>query len=241
MDLIYQKKADVALITINRPKVLNALSTSLLNELYALLQNIQEKVVILTGAGEKAFIAGADIREMDGMTGEQWIDYCRLGRSTLSLLETGPFVSIAAVNGYAFGGGMEVALACDMVVASDNALMGMPEVKLGVIPSFSGIERLSKVVGKYRALEWMLTGKHFTAGQAQEMGLVNQVCPGDQLLPVCEALAGEVVKNSFSAMMGVKQVMRQAEMEESVSLNCFTKSDRKVRMDAFLMSKKHAE
>lgn len=233
MEIIYQK-GEIALITLNRPQVLNALSQSMLGQLYELLQQ-NHKVVIITGAG-KAFVAGADIGEMEGMSGEQWTEYCRLGRKVFSLLESGPFVSIAAVNGFAFGGGMELALACDLVVASESATFGMPEVKLGVIPSFEGIPRLLKAVGKFRAGELLFTGKSLTAA---ELGLVNRVCPADQLLSVCEGVAQEIVKNSFEAVLGVKEVLR-GEDEEGVSLRCFAKEDRKQRMGAFLKRRGHA-
>lgn len=240
MEITYQKLGDIALITLNRPKTLNALSSSLLRELHQTLQQLEEKGVIITGSGDKAFAAGADISEMHAMSQEQWVEYCRLGRKVFSLLETGPFISIAAVNGYAFGGGMELALACDMVVASENASLGLPEVKLGVIPSFSGIPRLTKAVGKYCAAEWLFTGRSFTATQAKEMGLINRVCPPDQLLSVSEAMASEVLKNSFEALIGVKKVMHQVEEEEAVSLHCFAKADRKKRMEAFLTRGKDA-
>jgi enoyl-CoA hydratase len=241
MDLIYQNKAEIALITINRPKVLNALSSSLLNELLTLLGTLKEKVVIITGSGDRSFVAGADIREMVSMNEAEWVEYCRLGRQVFSLLEAGPFVSIAAINGYAFGGGMELLLACDLVVASEGAVLGLPEVKLGVIPSFSGIQRLSKAVGKYRALEWLLTGKNFTAAEGKEIGIVNKIAPRDQLIPACESLAKEIVENSFDAVLGVKKVVLGIEDEEEVSLHCFTKKERMQRMEAFLKGKKHAE
>lgn len=240
MELIYQKKGEAASITLNRPEVLNALNFSLLHKLHHLLIEIPEKVVIITGSGDKAFAAGADIGEMQGMTEEEWTEYCCLGRKVFSILETGPFVTIAAVNGYAFGGGMELALACDLVLASETAQFGLPEVKLGVIPSFSGIPRLTRAIGKFRAAEWMLTGRSFTAGQAHEMGLINRLCPPDQLLAHCSTLADEIVKNGFEALLGVKKVMHGAD-EETVSLHCFAQEERKARMEAFLKRKKHAE
>lgn len=239
MDLIYERKGEIAYLTLNRPQVLNALNFSLLNQLHEQLSNVKEKVVILTGAGNKAFVAGADISEMEAMSKEKWVEYCRLGRKALSLLECGSFISIAAVNGFAYGGGMELALACDLIIASDKASFGLPEVKLGVIPSFSGIPRLSRALGKFRAAEWLLTGKSFTAAEAKEMGVVNRVCSPDQLLTASDAWANDLLQNSFEAMMGVKKVM-QGKDEESTSLHCFAAEDRKGRMEAFLKRKKHA-
>lgn len=238
MEVIYQKSQDIGTVTFNRPEVHNALSSAMLKALDALLDSVQEKVIIVQGAGDKAFISGADIQEMRGMNEAEWVAYCRLGRRVLSKLEN--FVTIAAVGGYAFGGGLEVALACDIIVASEKAQFALPEVKLGLIPSFSGIQRLKEAIGQSRAAAWLLTGAAFGAKEGQAMGLVHAVYPHDQLRKRAEELALQIAQNSAGALLGVKQVLHGVQEEEAVSKLCFAQEERKTRMDAFLKRKKHA-
>jgi enoyl-CoA hydratase len=207
----------VAIVTINRPEKLNALNAAIIAEVRqafeALRIDTDVRGVILTGAGEKAFIAGADIAELAQMTPLSGIEVSRNGQDTLRLIETMPKPVVAAVNGFALGGGLEFALACHIRIASENAKLGLPEVKLGIIPGYGGTFRLPRVVGRGRALELMLTGEMVDAQEAFRIGLVNRVVPqqdliatAEQLLkkvsangPVAVALAIQAVDNSFHA------------------------------------------
>src|SRR5438094_8762141 len=181
------REGQIATITVNRPKALNALNSATLREL---LQAVREaadssRAVILTGAGDKAFVAGADISEMAPMTPWSAREFSELGHVLTAMLEDIPCATIAAVNGYALGGGLELAVACDMIFASDNARLGLPEVSLGVTPGFGGTQRLVRLVGKLRAKEMIFTGEMVDARTAPDIGLVNAVLPRQQPLSHC--------------------------------------------------------
>jgi len=179
----------VATLTIERPKALNALNRSTLSELDAALrelaQNEEVRALIITGAGEKAFVAGADISEMAALTTAQARRFAALGHRVMHMIEALSVPSIAAVNGYALGGGCELAMACDLIYASERARFGQPEVGLGVIPGFGGTQRLARLVGRARAMELIFTAEPVDAAKAKEIGLVLEVLPPDKLLEHC--------------------------------------------------------
>lgn len=199
-NLLMRKKEKLAWIIINRPDKLNALNLKTIGELNAAFHSFKDdpevKAVILTGSGDKAFVAGADINELANLNSSSGKEYALKGQELTKLIENFRKPVIAAVNGYALGGGTEVALACHIRIASDNVKMGQPEVKLGLIPGFGGTQRLARLVGKGRAMELILSGRTVNAQEALAMGLVNKVVPLSDLLPTCEALAKEILANS---------------------------------------------
>jgi enoyl-CoA hydratase len=194
-----QPRENIAVITVNRPDKLNALNAETVNELRRALEQAAGdeaiRAVILTGAGEKSFVAGADIAELAKMTPISGIDVSRQGQDTFRFLETMRKPVIAAVNGFALGGGLELALACHFRIASENAKFGLPEVKLGIIPGYGGTVRLPRVVGRGRALEMILTGEMLDAQEAFRIGLVNRVYPQADLIAAAEQLALKIAAN----------------------------------------------
>src|SRR3954469_2466769 len=171
-----ERDAAISTITVNRPKSLNALNSQTLRELtQAVRECADSRVVILTGSGERAFVAGADISEMVPMGPWQAREFSELGHVLTAMIEDLPCATIAAVNGYALGGGLELAIACDLIFASDNAKVGLPEVTLGVMPGFGGTQRLARLVGKARAKEIIFTGDMIDAQAAERIGIVNAV------------------------------------------------------------------
>lgn len=211
----------ILLIKINRPQALNALNTEVLQELKLLLseqtQNPNSRVIILTGEGSKAFIAGADISEMRGKNPEEGVRFAQLGQEVTKLLELIPKPTIAAVNGYALGGGTEMAIACDFILASETAVFGQPEVGLGVIPGFGATLRLSKFVGLPRAKELIFSGRKVKAQEAKSIGLVNHLFPPDQLIPQALEIARSISQQSISAVARAKLLLN--EFSESAGLN----------------------
>jgi enoyl-CoA hydratase len=203
-NLLTRKSDGIGWITVNRPDKLNALNVETVEELRAAFQEFDKddevKAVILTGAGEKAFVAGADISEFIHLDAEKGKHYALRGQELSKFIENFRKPVIAAINGYALGGGTEFALACHIRLASENAKMGQPEVKLGLIPGFGGTQRLSRLVGKGKAMEMILSGKVIDAGEACGIGLVNKVIPAKDLLPEAEALAKEIIKNAPLAL-----------------------------------------
>lgn len=199
-----EKKEGLAYIIVNRPDKLNALNMQTIQELNDAFCSIREdsavKVVIVTGAGDKAFIAGADIGELARLDFSEGKKYVLKGQELTKVIENFPKPVIAAVNGYALGGGTEIALACHVRIASDNAKMGQPEVRLGLIPGFGGTQRLARLVGKGKAMELVLSGKVINAEEALRIGLVNQVVPQADLLNTCEAAAREMAFNGPLAL-----------------------------------------
>jgi enoyl-CoA hydratase len=211
-NLLYEVKEQIARITVNRPMVLNALNRKTVEELGQCLdaarQDDSVRVVILTGAGEKAFVAGADINELAKRTPVDGPDFARFGQEVLHRLETMGKPSIAAINGFALGGGCELALACTMRIASKNAKLGQPEVKLGILPGYGGTQRLPRLCGKGVAHEMILTGEMITAEEALRVGLVNRVVEQAELLSTAEAIAKKIVAN---APLAVKYAMEAVE------------------------------
>jgi enoyl-CoA hydratase len=211
-NLLYQKSEGVARITFNRPKVLNALNRKTVEELRDALLEARDdssiRVLILTGAGEKSFVAGADIGELAQRTPVDGKDFSLFGQSVFHLLETLGKPSICAINGFALGGGCELALSCTIRLASKTAKLGQPEVKLGIIPGYGGSQRLARLCGKGVAHELCLTGEMITAEGALRIGLVNHIYEPAELLPAAEAMAKKIIAN---APLAVKYTMEAIE------------------------------
>jgi enoyl-CoA hydratase/carnithine racemase len=197
--LLYEKRAGIAYVTVNRPEKLNALNRKVMEELEACFEDIRTddgvKAAILTGAGEKAFVAGADINELALQTPVEGQETSRRGQRVLESIENLGKPVIAAVNGYALGGGCELAMACALRVASETARFGQPEVKLGIIPGYAGTQRLPRLVGKGRALEMILSGEPISAQEAYRIGLVNQLAAPKDLIAAAEAGARKIMAN----------------------------------------------
>ncbi len=207
----------IARVTVNRPEKLNALSRKVMKELSTCLEGLAGddgvKAVILTGAGEKAFAAGADIEELANLTPIEAQETSARGQAILNQIESLPKPVIAAINGYALGGGCELALACTLRLAADTARLGLPEVKLGLIPGFGGTLRLPRVVGKAKALEMILTGESVAAEEALRLGLVHHVVPQQNLLPATEALARKIMGHGPVAVkLALQAVHRGSEL-----------------------------
>jgi enoyl-CoA hydratase len=219
--VVEKAEPGIQIIKISRPNALNALNSEVLAELKQVLTQAAEestiRVVILTGDGEKAFIAGADILEMKEKTGEEGVQFAQLGHEITKLLELMPKPTIAAVNGFALGGGTEMAIACDFILASDKAVFGQPEVGLGIIPGFGATLRLAKFVGLPRAKELIFTGRRVKADEALRIGLVNQVYPATEFMNSVIKLAQSISVQSFSAVARSKQLLN--EFSESTGLN----------------------
>jgi enoyl-CoA hydratase/carnithine racemase len=199
-NVLYAKKDGIAYVTLNRPKVLNALNQRTWQDLRAAFEDARDDAtvrgVILTGAGDKAFIAGADISEIAHITAVDAQQSSRYGQDVLTLIETLGKPVIAAVNGFALGGGCETAMACTIRVASEHARFGQPEVALGIIPGGGGTQRLPRLVGKGRALQIILSGAMITAQEAYRIGLVNEVVPATDLIPRAEAILKQIFANA---------------------------------------------
>jgi enoyl-CoA hydratase len=203
-NLLLERDGAIAIVTINRPKVLNALNSQTLDELRRAILELKQddgvRVVILTGAGEKAFVAGADINELATQTPTGGREHALTGQHVFDLVENMGKPVIAAINGYALGGGCELAMACTLRVAADSAKLGQPEVALGLIPGYAGTQRLPRLVGKGRAMEMMLTGGQIAAADALAIGLVNRVVPAAELMTAARALAAQLAKSAPIAM-----------------------------------------
>jgi len=210
--LLYVEKGPVATVTFNRPEKLNAIHRETWFELRACFRaiaaNDQLRAVIVTGSGEKAFVAGADIAELAELSPTEARDLSALGQAVLDEIAATPRPVIAAVNGYALGGGLEVALACHMRIASEKAKLGLPEVSLGVIPGYAGTQRLPRLVGEGRALELITSGDPVDAAEALRIGLVNRVVAPDELLPACERLAGRIAQRGPLAVQHALTAVR---------------------------------
>lgn len=246
-NLLYEKRDQIAFITINRPKVLNALNRRTLEELDACVADFIAdealRVAILTGAGEKAFVAGADINELAVLSPVAGRDYGLYGQSVLERIERAPKPVIAAINGYALGGGCELAMACTFRLASENAKLGQPEVKLGLIPGYGGTQRLARLVGKGRALQLVLSGEQITAAEALRIGLVNAVVPAADLMKTTEEWAKKIAANAPLAIrFALEAVNHGLEMtlpeglflEATLFSLCCTTEDMKEGTRAFL-------
>ena len=199
-NLKFEKKDQIAYVTINRPDKLNALNQAVMGELREVFTQIKDdpevRVALLTGAGEKAFVAGADINELNKNNPVEAKAYTHKGQAVLDLIENLGKPVIACLNGYALGGGCELAMACSFRLASENAKLGQPEVKLGIIAGYGGSQRLPRLVGKGLALQVLLTGEQISAQEAQRIGLVNEVVPLAELIPRAETIARKIIANA---------------------------------------------
>ena len=211
-NLLYEKKDGIAYITFNCPKVLNALNRKTVEELQQVLLDAKDdastRVLILTGSGEKAFVAGADIKELAQQTPVNGKEFSLFGQGVFHLLETIGKPSICAINGFALGGGCELALCCSIRLASKTARLGQPEVKLGILPGYGGSQRMARLCGKGVAHELCLTGEMITAEEAQRVGLVNHIYEPAELLPAAEAMAKKIIEK---APLAVKYCMEAIE------------------------------
>jgi enoyl-CoA hydratase len=245
--LLERVEPGVYLLTINRPKQLNALSPAVLGDLARALvelnANGDTRALLVTGAGERAFVAGADIAAMSAMSGMQGREFALEGHATLRALELAPFPVIALVNGYALGGGCELALACDFIVASPSAVFGQPEVNLGIVPGFGGTQRLARLVGKAMALEMICTGRQVKADEALRIGLVNHVVPAAELRDKGLELARMAAAKAPLAVKMAKHLVQRGQdidlananaMEADVFGLLFGTDDRREGMEAFL-------
>ena len=205
MSLILKEISNhIAILTINRPEVLNAMNDEVVADLDATVESCIDDdkvgVIILTGAGEKAFVAGADIKKMQSMGSEAALEFGKAGQQMTLTIENSPKPVIAAVNGFALGGGCEISLACHIRVASDTATFGQPEVLLGILPGWGGTQRLPRLVGSGLANEIITTGRMVSALEAKSMGLVNHVVPPDELMNKCMEIANQILKNGPNAI-----------------------------------------
>ena len=244
-NILVTREGQIATLTVNRPKSLNALNGKTLREITQAVRELaeQSRAIILTGAGDKAFVAGADIAEMAPMTPWSAREFSELGHVLTALLEDIPCATIAAVNGYALGGGLELAVACDMIYASENAKLGLPEVTLGVTPGFGGTQRLVRLVGKLRAKEIIFTGEMIDAQTAARIGLVNSVVPQAELLSHCKKVAAKIAERGPLAIARAKRLvergydmpLRAANRQEAETFALlFDTQDRAEGMKAFL-------
>jgi enoyl-CoA hydratase len=250
-NLILEKDGAIAVLAVNRPKELNALNLATMRELDhaigALAADPDVGAVIITGGGEKAFVAGADISEMAGMDALPAKAWARLGQQVFSRIENFPRPVIAAVNGFALGGGCELAMACDIRLASDKAKFGQPEVNLGITPGFAGTQRLPRLVGRGYAKLMIFSGDVIDAAEALRIGLVDKVVPVDELLAAAKGLAARMIAKAPQAVSQAKQAInRGVEMESELGYAfeaeifgmCFTTGDQKEGMRAFLEKRK---
>jgi enoyl-CoA hydratase len=244
-------EGEIGILMINRPKALNALNIETLKEIQLGIQEVKDnpelKTLIVTGAGEKAFVAGADILEMRDMSSIEALNFSKMGNFTLKMIQDLDRPVIAAVNGYALGGGTEIALACDFAYASENARFGLPEVTLGIFPGFGGTQRLPRLIGKGNAKELILTGKMITAQEAFRMGIVNKVVPQASLMEETKKVAAQIAANGAVGVRLAKMVMDggfNMDLSEACSLESyafgigFTTEDQKEGMTAFIEKRK---
>ena len=248
--VLYEEKGLVGVITINRPKVLNALCSQVLDELNAVLDGIdtqKTRCLIVTGAGEKSFVAGADISEMSTLNKEQGEAFCKKGNDVFLKLEAFPLPTIAAVNGFALGGGCELSMACDIRICSENAVFGQPEVGLGITPGFGGTQRLARIVGTGMAKELVFSARNIKSADAYRIGLVNAVYAPEELMPAAMKLAERIAGNAPIAVQASKRAMTQGislPIDEAVVCerkafgSCSGTLDQKEGMGAFLEKRK---
>jgi enoyl-CoA hydratase len=250
-NVLYEKKGAIAYVTLNRPKVLNALSKRTWEDLRAAFEDARDDAavrgVILTGAGDKAFIAGADISELTHLTAVEAEKSSSYGQEVLNLIENLGKPVIAAINGFALGGGCETAMACTVRVAVENAKFGQPEVKLGVLPGGGGTQRLPRLVGKGRALQLILTGEMISAQEAYRIGLVNEVVPSADLITRAEAILQQIFGNAPVAVKYSLEAVNkgmEASLAEGLALEaslfglCAGTDDKKEGTQAFLEKRK---
>ncbi len=257
--VLYEQKGAYGVITINRPQALNALNSQVLDELKATFESVnlnEVRALVLTGAGEKSFVAGADIGEMSTLTKAEGEAFGKKGNDVFRMIEVFPIPVIAAVNGFALGGGCEISMSCDIRLCSDNAMFGQPEVGLGITPGFGGTQRLARLVGAGMAKQLIYTAKNIKAMEALRIGLVNQVVSAEldeagnvvktakeNLLAVAEKMAATIAQNAPIAVRNCKKAINEgleADMDKAIVIeeklfgDCFETEDQKAGMGNFL-------
>jgi enoyl-CoA hydratase len=246
----YEQESFIGVVTINRPKALNALNTEVLESLNKVMDTVdlgKTRALILTGAGIKSFVAGADISEMSLLSKAEGENFGKIGNDVFRKIETFPIPVIAAVNGFALGGGCELSLSCDIRICSENALFGQPEVGLGITPGFGGTQRLARIVGIGKAKEMIYTASNIKAEEAYRIGLVNKVCSAAELLNEAKKIAKKIVRNAPIAVRASKKAINDGisldmdkaiVVEEKLFGSCFETEDQKNGMNAFLEKRK---
>ena len=242
----YETEGDVGVVTINRPKALNALNSQVLEELDATFKAVDldaVRCIILTGAGDKSFVAGADIGEMSTLTKAEGEAFGKKGNDVFRMIETFPIPVIAAINGFALGGGCEISMSCDIRICSDNAVFGQPEVGLGITPGFGGTQRLARIIGVGKAKEMIYGGRNIKADEAYRIGLVNNVYTLEELMPAAKKLASTIAANAPIAVRNCKKAINdglQVNMDDALVIeeklfgDCFETEDQKAGMGNFL-------
>ncbi len=252
MSLVTTSKSDgICIIKINRPEKLNAMNSDVAKEIISIFEKIgtddSVKVIILTGEGDRAFSAGADIEYMSKISPDESVEYAKLGQLLTATVENVKQPTIAALNGFALGGGCELAMSCDIRIASDTAKIGQPEVTIGIPPGWGGTQRLLRIVGVAKAKELVYTGKMIKADEAKEIGLVNHVVPLASLMDEAMKMAKTIAENSAMGVQMSKTAInkgRNADLDTGLGVellawrNCFTHSDREQRMTAFVNKSK---
>ena len=251
-NVLLEKKGHIAVATINRPKALNALNSQVLEDIDQLVEQVKAddeiRALVITGSGEKAFVAGADIGEMSTLTKAEGEAFGKKGNDVFRKLETLPIPTIAAVNGFALGGGCELSMSCDIRICADTAVFGQPEAGLGITPGFGGTQRLARLVGPGMAKQLIYTAKNIKADEAYRIGLVNAVYPLDELMPAAEKMAETIAKNAPIAVRACKKAINEGlevEMDDAVVIeeklfgSCFKTADQIEGMSAFLEKRKH--
>jgi len=250
-NIIFEKLNGIGTITLNRPKSLNALNSTILTELDSLIDYISKnrelKVIIIKGSGEKAFVAGADISEMKSMTSIEAREFAKLGQSVFNKIEKLPQIVIAAINGFALGGGCELAMACDIRIATVKSVFGQPEVMLGVTPGFGGTQRLPRLIGKGNAKELLCVGENIKADEAYRMGLINKLVEIDNYMEVAMEMAEKIASRGSLAVELCKSAVNQGldvDIESGIAYEteifalCFSTDDQKEGMTAFTEKRK---
>lgn len=244
--VLYEQKGGIATITINREKALNALNSQVLEELDKTLEEVnldEVRCLIITGAGAKSFVAGADIGEMSTLTKAEGEAFGKKGNDVFRKIETFPIPVIAAVNGFALGGGCELSMSCDIRICSENAVFGQPEVGLGITPGFGGTQRLARIVGVGMAKQMIYTARNIKAEEAFRIGLVNAVYPQEELLGAAQKMAAGIAKNAPIAVRNCKKTINEgldAAMDDAIVIeeklfgDCFETEDQKYGMAFFL-------
>lgn len=250
-NIILEKELDLAILIINRPQAMNALNYDTLQEIKAAVLQISTdnniQALIITGAGEKAFVAGADIAYMENLTAIQGREFGALGQAVFSAVENLSIPVIAAVNGFALGGGCELAMSCDIRLASEKARFGQPEVGLGITPGFGGTQRLARLIGTGPAKELIYTGMNIDVNEAYRLGLVNHIYPADALMDEARKLARKIISNAPLAVSLCKSAINkglQTDIDTAMTIEadvfglCFSTNDQKEGMNAFLNKRK---
>jgi enoyl-CoA hydratase len=242
----YEEEGTTAILTINRPKALNALNSQVLDELEKTLESIDTnkiRALIITGAGEKSFVAGADIAEMSTLTKKEGMEFSKKGNDVFRKIETFPIPVIAAINGFALGGGCEISMNCDIRICSENAIFGQPEVGLGITPGFGGTQRLARLIGMGMAKQMIFTAQNIKAEEALRIGLVNAIYPQNELLNEAKKLAETIARQAPIAVRNSKKAINdglQVDMDKAIVIeeklfgDCFETEDQRAGMGNFL-------